>query len=287
VGRGGLMKPVESGTYRITDDMLANLRDESRWGREHASNLGCMIAHEIGNDFGIPAFTVDPVTVNEMVPEARISGFPGIERKSLFHALNIHAVLRRACNELGTTKEDANFVICHLGGGITVCAYRAGKVIDVNNALLGMGPFSPQRAGALPIGELVELCYAGTYTKEELLKKLAREAGLTGYLGTDKLPDVLDRIHKKNDAEAALILSAMLYQIAKEIGAMAAALEGKVDAILLTGGMAASEPVTAALTKKVSFLAPVRVYPSQNEMEALASGALRVLRGEEQEKVYG
>jgi len=180
VGRGGLMRPVPGGTYEINKKMLEDLEDESIWQREHASNLGCLIAHKIGKKFSIPAFTVDPVTTDEMEPLARISGFPEIERRSLFHALNVRAVARKVARE--------NLIIAHMGGGISVCALRRGNVIDVNNALLGMGPFSPQRAGSLPIGDLARLCYSGKYKLEKLLKKLTKESGLIGYLGTDSVP---------------------------------------------------------------------------------------------------
>lgn len=287
VGRGGLMKPVESGTYRITEEMIRDLNDESLWGREHASNLGCMIAYQIGKEFKIPSFTVDPVTVDEMEPVAKISGMPEIERKSLVHALNIRAVARIVCEKLNKRMDEVNFVIAHLGGGISVCAYKNGKMVDVNNALLGMGPFSPQRCGSLPIGDLVEICYSGKYTKEELIRKLSKEGGLVAYLGTDKIPEIVERIEKKNDKKAELVLNAMIYQIAKEIGAMATVLEGKLDGIIITGGIANCDYVIERLKKRISFLGPVWVYPKQNEMKALALGALHVLSGKEKEKVYG
>lgn len=283
VGRGGLMKPVSSGTYMINERMIEDLKDETLWGREHASNLGCMIAYELGKDLGVPAFTVDPVTVNEMSPEARISGFPEIERRSIVHALNIRATAIQACEEMEKNLDEVNLIIAHLGGGISICAYKKGKIVDVNNALLGMGPFSPQRAGSLPIGDVIEICYSGKYKKEELLRKLSRESGLTAYLGTDKIPEILCR---KDDKKVQVVLNAMIYQIAKEIGAMAAVLEGRIDGIVLTGGMAASSYITRRLGNKISFLAPVRVYPKQSEMKSLAQGALRVLLGKEKANIY-
>lgn len=275
--RGGLMRPIPGGTYKINKKMLKDLKDESIWQREHASNLGCLIAHEMGKKFSIPSFTVDPVTTDEMGPLARLSGFPEIERRSLFHALNVKAVARKAAKE--------NLIIAHMGGGISVCASRKGKIVDVNNALLGMGPFSPQRAGGLPIGDLVRLCYSGKYKLAGFLKKLTKEGGLMGYLGTDYVPEIEQRI-KKGDKKAALILEAMSYQIAKEIGACASVLKGKVDAIVLTGGIAYSKLVTKKIRQRVSFIAEVLVYPGEEEMKSLARGALRVLRGGEKVREY-
>ncbi|MBL7171126.1 MAG: butyrate kinase [Candidatus Omnitrophica bacterium] len=277
VGRGGLMRPLPGGTYKINKKMVEDLEDESIWQLEHASNLGCLIAHEIGKKFSIPAFTVDPVPTDEMEPVARISGFPEIERRSLFHALNVKAVARNVAGE--------NLIIAHMGGGISVCALRGGKVIDVNNALLGMGPFSPQRAGGLPIGDLVRLCYSGKYKLEELLKKLTKEGGLIAYLGTDSVPEIEKSI-ENGDEKAALVLEAMAYQTAKEIAACASVLEGHVDAIVLTGGIAKSGLVTEKIIKRVSFIAKVLIYPGEEEMKALARGALRVLKAEEKAKEY-
>lgn len=285
VGRGGLIRPISGGTYRINEKMLEDLKDESIWQREHASNLGCLIASEIARKFSIPAFTVDPVTTDEMEPLARISGFPQIERRSLFHALNVKAVARKAAGELGKEADGVNLVIAHLGGGISICAYKKGRVVDVNNALLGMGPFSPQRAGGLPIGDLVRLSYSRRYKLEGLLKKLTKEGGLIGYLGTDYVPEIEEKI-QKGDQRATLILEAMAYQIAKEIAGCASVMEGKVDAIVLTGGVANSKFVTKKVINKVSFIAKVLVYPGEEEMKSLALGALRVLKGQEKVKEY-
>src|SRR3989339_288318 len=285
VGRGGLMKPVESGTYRVNEKMIEDLENESLWGKEHASNLGCIIARELAQEINAEAFTVDPVTVNELEPVAKISGVPEIERKCLVHALNIRAVALKYCTAAKKRIEDVNLVVVHLGGGISVCAFTRGKMVDVNNALLGMGPFSPQRAGALPIGDLVEMSFSGKYTKGELLKKLSRSSGLTGYLGTDKVPEIVERINK-GDKQSELVLDALAYQVSKKIGAMSTALEGKPDAIILTGGMSQSGYVVERIKKRVSFIAEVLVSPSQDEMKALCDGVIRVITGKEKEKTY-
>lgn len=278
VGRGGFMKPISSGVYRINHTMLQDLSDKSLWGREHSSNLGAFLAKRIAETAGIPSFVVDPVTVDEMVDHARISGLPGIERRSLFHALNIRACARRAASSLKKNPDHCDFVIAHLGGGISVVAYHKGKCIDVNNALLGMGPFSLQRAGALPIGDLVELAYSGKYTKDELLNILAKESGLYGYLGTDNGLEI-EAMIKSGDKKACAIVKAMAYQIVKEIGAMATALHGRVDAIILTGGLAHMQTLLVPfIQNNTSFLAPCIVYPGENELQSMIEGVLMVLK---------
>jgi len=285
VGRGGLIKPVAGGTYRINEKMLADLKDPTRWGRIHASNLGAFIAKSIADDLGIPSYIVDPVTVDEFPEIARISGVPEIERKSLSHALNIRYTAYKLAKELGKEMKDCNMIAVHMGGGISVAAIRKGKIVDVNNALLGMGPFSPQRAGALPIGDLLEKAFSGKYTHQELIAKLSKKSGLIAYLGTDNGLEIENRI-KAGDKKAELILKAMCYQIAKEVGASAAVLEGKVDAIFLTGGLAFDQFIVNEITRMNGFIAQIHVYPGENEMEALSQGALRVLRGLEKEKNY-
>lgn len=285
VGRGGLMKPVAGGTYKVNRRMVDDLRAGVGWIREHESSLGCLIAHDLARIVKIPAFCVDPVTTDELAPLARISGFPEIERRSLFHALNVRAIARTTSGALGRLPNQANLVIAHMGGGISVGAYRHGRVVDVNNALLGMGPFSPQRAGGLPVGDLIKLCYSGRYKFEELLTRLAKRGGLIGYLGTDDVLRVEERI-RKGDKKARLVFEAMAYQIAKEVGAMATALGGKVDAVVFTGRLASSKLLIGWLKGRVSFIAPVMVYPGEEEMESMARGALRVLRGEEKARVY-
>jgi len=283
VGRGGLLGPLEGGTYRINQEMLADL-GAARFSA-HASNLGALMAHRFAEPRGLPAFVVDPVTVDNFPPIARISGLPEIERRSRAHALNIKAVARDAARELGKTLEKSSFVVAHLGGGISVCALDGGKIIDVNDALLGMGPFSPERAGAMPIGPLVELAYSGKHSRDQLLNKLSRESGLIAYLGTND-PRIVEERIQHGDDQAALIFSAMSYQVAKEIGAMAVVLSGRLDGVILTGGMMHSDRLFVELQSRISFLAPIFRRAGEMEMEALAQGAFRVLDGEEQAKEY-
>ena len=283
VGRGGLIKPVESGTYEVNDLMLEHLR-QGLLG-EHASNLGGLIAAAIARPLGIPAFIVDPVVVDEMEPVAKLSGLPEITRKSIFHALNQKCVARMAAKELGKAYEDVNLIVAHLGGGISVGAHKKGRVVDVNNALNGDGPYAPERAGGLPAWDLVQLALSGKYTKEELKKKLAGKGGIVAYLGTNDLREVERRVDQ-GDEYADLICEGMAYQVAKEIGACAAVLEGKVDAIVLTGGLAKSQRFVNRIKKRISWIAPILIYPGENEMRALAMGALRVLKGEEKAKEY-
>ncbi|MGC8575563.1 butyrate kinase [Caldisericum sp.] len=283
VGRGGLLHPIESGTYRVNDDMLKDLM-ECRYG-EHASNLGAIIAYNLAQKVHKPAYIVDPVVVDEMEPLARYSGLKGIERKSIWHALNQKAVARRAAKDLGKRYEDVNLVVVHLGGGISVAAHKKGRTVDVNNALNGDGPFAPERAGGLPTISLVDLCMSGKYSYEEMKKMLAGNGGLVSHLGTNNALEVEERI-EKGDSYARLVYEAMAYQVAKTVGEMATVLYGEVDAIVLTGGIARSQMLTDWIKERVSFIAPVLIYPGEDEMRALLEGALRVLRGEEKEKIY-
>ncbi|MGB9769896.1 MAG: butyrate kinase [Caldisericum sp.] len=283
VGRGGLLHPIESGTYRVNDDMLKDLM-ECRYG-EHASNLGAIIAYNLAQKVHKPAYIVDPVVVDEMEPLARYSGLKGIERKSIWHALNQKAVARRAAKDLGKRYEDVNLVVVHLGGGISVAAHKKGRTVDVNNALNGDGPFAPERAGGLPTISLVDLCMSGKYSYEEMKKMLAGKGGLVSHLGTNNALEVEERI-EKGDSYARLVYEAMAYQVAKTVGEMATVLYGEVDAIVLTGGIARSQMLTDWIKERVSFIAPVLIYPGEDEMRALLEGALRVLRGEEKEKIY-
>lgn len=283
VGRGGLLKPMEGGTYRVNDKMLEDLRNAPLG--QHASNLGAIIASEIASQLGIPAFIVDPVVVDEMDDVARLSGMPEISRMCIWHALNQKAVARRAAADLGKKYEEANLIVAHMGGGISVGAHKNGKTIDVNNALDGEGPFSPERAGGLPVGGLIKLCYSGKYTLDEMKKKIVGKGGLVAYLGTNDGREVVKMI-QAGDKNAELIYKAMAYQVAKEIGACAAVLEGKVDAVCLTGGLAYDKLLTGWIKERVEFIADVRIYPGEDEMIALAQGGLRVLRGEEEAKEY-
>lgn len=283
VGRGGLLAPMPGGTYSVNEIMLEDL-SKGLLG-QHASNLGGIIANEIAEQFNIPAFIVDPVVVDELEDVARISGMPEIERKSIFHALNQKAVVRRAAKDLDGKYEDFNFIVAHLGGGISVGAHRNGRVIDVNNALDGEGPFSPERSGGLPVGDLVKLCMSEKFTQGEIMKKIVGKGGLVAYLNTNDGRDVQKMI-ESGDHQAELVYKAMAYQVAKEIGSCAAVLKGEVDGIILTGGLAYDKGLVGWIKEKVNFIAEVLVYPGEDEMLALAEGGLRVLKGEEQAKTY-
>lgn len=283
VGRGGLLRPIESGTYLVNDRMLADLQAPKE--REHASNLGAVIAHEIAVQAGVSAYIVDPVCVDEFDDIARISGLPEIERKSLSHALNMKAMGRRAGKDLGKPYHELNLVIAHMGGGISVSAHRKGRMVDVNQALDGTGPFSPERAGGLPVGDLVRMCYSGKYTYEQMMRKIVGQGGLVAHLGTNNAAEVERRI-LAGDAHARLVYEAMAYQIAKEIGLAATVLYGQVDAIVLTGGLAHSEMLINWIRPRVEWIAPVLIYPGEDELLAMTQGVLRVLRGEEPAKEY-
>ena len=283
IGRGAPLRPLDGGSYRITPQMLDDVRT-MRYSN-HASNLGCLIAHHLGERYGVPSFISDPITVDNFGDIARISGVPEIERKCRVHALNIKEVSRREARKMGKTLETASFVACHMGGGVSVAALREGRVIDVNDALLGMGPFSPDRAGALPIGGLVKLCYSGKFSEKEMIDKLSKKSGLSAYVGESDLRAV-ERVIDGGDENALLYFNAMAYQIAKEIGVAAVALEGRFDAIILTGGMANSARLCGELRRYAGFLGEFRVVPGEFEMEALAAAGSRFLSGQEQLKEY-
>ncbi len=282
-GRGGLLRPIEGGTYAVNDMMLKDLR--FGFSGQHVSNLGGILAYEIASGLNIPAFIVDPVVVDELEPMARISGFSLIERKSIFHALNQKAVARRVAKELGGKYNELNLIITHMGGGITVGVHKQGRVVDVNNGLHGDGPFSPERAGTVPAGDLIALCFSGEHYRDEIMKRLVGQGGLVGYLGTNDVVKVEQRI-AAGDQKAKLVYEAMAYQVAKEIGAASVVLSGKVDAIVLTGGLAYGKDFVNSITDRINWIADIIVHPGENELQALAEGALRVLRGEEEEKVY-
>ena len=277
-GRGGLLKPIESGTYLINRLMLEDLH--SATAAIHASSLGAIIAAEIGEALSIPAYVVDPVVVDEMDRNAKLTGMPGVERSSVFHALNQKAVAHRLADKIGKPYDNARLVIAHLGGGITIGAHRYGRVIDVNDALAGEGPFTPERTGGIPAVPLIKMCFSGEYTESEIIDKVTRSGGMLAYLGTNDLRSVQKMIND-GDEFAALVLDSMAYQVSKEIGAMTAVLEGMVDAIVLTGGLAYSNRFTGAIKQRVDKLAPVYVFAGEDEMFALMSGVLRVLRGQE------
>jgi len=284
VGRGGLLKPIPGGTYTVNELMASDLKQAERG--EHASNLGGLLAKDFASALNIPAFIVDPVVVDEMQPIARISGHPLIERKSIFHALNQKAVAKRYAQSKGTNYEELNLIIAHLGGGISVGAHENGKVIDVNNALDGDGPFSPERSGSLPVGDLARLCFSGKYTHGDIKKMLTGQGGLIAYLGTNDGREVRRRIEAQDD-QARLVFKALAYQVAKEIGAMATVLRGQVDAIIITGGLAYDQEYLIPWVKEaVQFIGPVEVMPGEDEMIALCEGALRVLMGQETAQIY-
>lgn len=282
VAMGGLFKPLESGTYAVSPEMLKDARKNLQG--EHASNLGCALASEIARKYKCPAYVVDPVSVDEFEAPARYSGHPLIGRRSLSHALNIHAAARHAAGERGKKLNETSFIVAHLGGGISIAPVRNGRIVDANDASSD-GPFSPERTGGLPLQQFISLFFSGNYTEEELRSLVMGKGGLFAYLDT-KSADEVERRIGNGDQRAAEVFDAMAYQIAKEIGAMATVLKGSVEAIVLTGGLASSKVLVDAITERVKFLAPVTVFPGEHEMEALAQGALRVLRGEEQPKVY-
>lgn len=283
VGRGGLCEPIPGGCYTVNEKLLHDLR-HSRMG-EHASNLGGMIAHAIAAKLGIPAFIVDPVVVDELEDVARVSGLKEIPRVSIFHALNQKAVARRAARQFGKPYEELNLILCHMGGGTTVGAHRGGRVIDVNDGINGEGPFTPERTGQVPALPLLKMAFSGKYTHDQLKKMIKGSGGLVSLLGTNSCIEVEKRI-EAGDAEAKLVYDAMAYQVAKEIGAMAAVLEGKVDAIILTGGVAHGRSFCETIERHVKFIAPVYVLPGGDEMAALAGGALPVMLGQAKAKTY-
>lgn len=283
VGRGGLLKPIPGGTYAVTERLADDLKKGVQG--QHASNLGGLLAKEIAEQVGVPAYIVDPVVVDELCDIARYSGIPELPRISIFHALNQKAVARRFAKESGKKYEDLNLIVVHLGGGVSVGAHESGRVIDVFNALDGDGAFSPERAGGVPTGGLIRMCFSGNYTEKEVMKKAVGNGGFNAYLGTNDARDVIKRIDE-GDTKAKEVMDAFIFQISKNIGAEATVLKGKVDQIIITGGIAYNERVTGAIKERVGFIAPVTLYPGEDELLALAQGALRVMNGEEKAKEY-
>ncbi|MFH0843136.1 MAG: butyrate kinase [Bacteroidota bacterium] len=284
VGRGGLVKPIESGIYEVNDRMISDLK-AGHLG-QHASNLGGIIAHDIA--VSLPkakAYIVDPVVVDELQPLARISGHPAIERISIFHALNQKAIARTYAASSGARYEELTLIIAHMGGGISVGAHKKGRVIDVNNALNGDGPLSPERSGGLPAGQLTDLCFSGKYTHAEVKSMITGKGGMVAYLGTNNFKDVCMMAEDGNQ-KAILIRDAAAYQIGKEIGAMAAVLEGQVDVIILTGGLAFNEAFIDRIKAMVHFIAKVVVYPGEDEIKSLAFNGLLALQGKIEIKQY-
>ena len=283
VGLGGLLKPIPGGTYPVTEKLIADLKAGVQG--EHASNLGGILAKEIADHIGVPAYIVDPVVVDELIPIARYSGMPEISRSSIFHALNQKAVARRYAKESGKKYEDLNLIVIHMGGGVSVGAHEKGRVIDVFNALDGDGAFSPERAGGVPTGGLIRLCFSGKYSEKEIMKMAVGNGGFNAYLGTNDARDVIKKIDA-GDAKAKEVMDAFIFQVSKNVGAMATVLKGKVDQIIITGGIAYNERVTTAIKERVGFIAPVTLYPGEDELLALAQGALRVMNGEEKPQEY-
>lgn len=281
--RGGLLKPIPGGTWLVNEAMVADLK--AGLLGEHASNLGGVLAHAITSEYGCLSYIVDPVIVDEMEDIARLSGMPEIPRRSIFHALNQKAVAREVAEENGKRYHEQTYIVAHMGGGVSIGLHHVGRVIDVNNALDGEGPFSPERSGGVPVGDLVKLCFSGTYTLDAIKGKIKGRGGLFAYLGTADLMEIEDRIDQ-GDTKAKEVFEAMAYQIAKEIGSLATVVHGALDGIILTGGMARSIPLVQSITRRISFIAPLYTKPGEREMEALAQGALRVLRGEEEPNIY-
>ena len=289
IGRGGLLRPIPGGVYEVNDAMVADIR---KVRRSHACNLGCLIARDLADELGCKAFIADPGVVDELDEVARVTGSPLMPRVTTWHALNQRAIGRRFASKMTEATpsnpvkyEDMNLIICHLGGGISIGAHKKGKAVDVNNAFDGEGPFSPERAGTLPAGSLIDLCYSGRYTKEELKKRISGKAGLAAHLGSTHIPEIEERI-KNGDEYAKLVLDAMIYQIAKHIAALTPVFRGKVDAILITGGIAYSEYVISRLTELIDYIAPVHIFPGEDELEALALNALGALTGEQEVQTY-
>jgi len=282
VGRGGMLKPVPGGTYKTTDELIHDLR--IGFSGQHASNLGGILARDIGDSIGVPSFIVDPTVVDEMEEESRYSGNPELPRISVFHALNQKAVARRYAREIGKKYEDLDLIVVHMGGGVSVGPHKNGKVIDIFNALDGDGAFSPERAGAVPVGALVRLCFSGKYDQGQVMKMLVGNGGFNAYLNTNDMREVSKMA--ETDERAATIKRAFIRQVAKDIGSMACVLKGKVDQIIVTGGIAYDKEVVAGLKEACEWIAPFTVYPGEDELLALAQGGLRVMNGQEEAKDY-
>lgn len=282
VGRGGLSREVESGVYEVNQHMV---QDAFYAIHKHACDLGCIIAYKIANEIGCRSYIADPGRVDELSPLQKVTGTPLINRICIWHALNQKAIARRFAAEHKTRYEDLNLIMCHLGGGISIAAHDHGRAIDANNALDGEGPFSPERTGTLPVGDLIRLCFSGKFTENELLKRIAGKSGMIALMGTNDMREIERRVNE-GDEKAKLYTDAMIWHTAKYIAAEGAVLCGKVDAIILTGGLCRSEYITGGLKKRLDWMAPVYLYPGQDEMKALALNTLHVLRGEWEAKQY-
>lgn len=283
VGRGGMLKPIPGGTYAVSDGLLEDLKIGKQG--QHASNLGGILAREIGDSIGVPSYIVDPVVVDELMPISRYSGVPELPRTSVFHALNQKAVAKRYAKEQGKAYDSLNLIVVHMGGGVSVGAHEKGRVVDVFNALDGDGAFSPERAGAVPTGALIKMCFSGEYTEKEVYKKVVGNGGFNAYVGTNDMRDV-EKMVQGGDQKAAEVREAFIMQVAKNIGSMACVLKGQIDQIIITGGIAYDKVVVGGLKERAGFLAPITVYPGEDELLALAQGALRVMSGEEKAMEY-
>ena len=283
VGRGGMLKPIPGGTYAVTDDLLNDLKI-GRQG-QHASNLGGILAREIADSIGVPSYIVDPVVVDELDTISRYSGVPELPRTSVFHALNQKAVAKRYAKEQGRPYNEMDIIVVHMGGGVSVGAHHNGRIIDVFNALDGDGAFSPERAGAVPSGALIKMCFSGKYTEKEVYKKIVGQGGFNAYCGTNDMRDV-EKMADAGDAHAIEVRDAFIMQVAKDIGSMACVLNGKAEAIVVTGGIAYDKAVVNGLKERCEWIAPFTVYPGEDELLALAQGALRVMNGEESVMPY-
>ena len=282
IGRGGLVHPVPGGVYEVNQKMCDDLINAKK---KHVCNIGAMLAREIADEIGVKAYIADPPVVDELCDEARITGLPECTHRSVFHALNHRATARVHCEKMGVRYEDSDLIVAHMGGGISVAAHAHGKIIDVNNALDGDGTFAPDRAGSIPSSELIRVCFSGKYTEAELIKRISSKGGLVAYLGTNSVMEIQERIDQ-GDEYAAKLLNAMSYNISKQIASLSAVFKGKVDAIILTGGIAYNTPIVDYIKDHCSFIAPIHVYPGENELRSLASNALRVLSGEAEAQVY-
>ena len=283
VGRGGMLKPIPGGTYPVTDALLEDLKVGKQG--QHASNLGGILAREIADSIGVPSYIVDPVVVDELDAISRYSGVTELPRKSIFHALNQKAVAKRYAKESGQNYEDLNLIVVHMGGGVSVGAHCNGRVVDVFNALDGDGAFSPERAGGVPSGDLIRMCFSGKYTEKEVYSKIVGKGGMNDYLGTNDMRDV-EKDCDNGDARAIEIREAFILQVAKDMGSMACVLKGKVDQIIVTGGIAYDKAVVNGLKERAEWIAPFTVYPGEDELLALTQGALRVMNGEEKPMEY-
>lgn len=283
VGRGGMLKPIPGGTYAITDELLEDLKIGKQG--QHASNLGGIIARELGDSIGVPSYIVDPVVVDELDAISRYSGVPELPRTSVFHALNQKAAAKRYAKEVGKTYESMNLIVVHMGGGVSVGAHKAGRVIDIFNALDGDGAFSPERAGSVPSGALIKMCFSGKYSEKEVYSKIVGNGGFNAYCGTNDMRDV-GKMVQNGDTHAEEVREAFMMQVAKDIGSMATVLNGDVERIILTGGIAYENIIIDGLRKRAEWIAPFQVYPGEDELLALTQGALRVLKGEEKEMQY-